>query len=76
MGFPIELLGKELLNGAVAKLPRRKADRVNDQQINQGIWGAWAKVGGLAFFSALAPALLPDVKAHDAQFGLSPEAWR
>jgi hypothetical protein len=24
----------------------------------------------------LAPALLPDVKAHDAQFGLSPEARR
>jgi hypothetical protein len=24
----------------------------------------------------LAPALLPNVKAHDVQFGLSPEAWR
>jgi hypothetical protein len=33
-------------------------------------------VGRLAFFSALAPALLPNVKAHGAQIGLSPEAWR
>ena len=64
MGFPVELIGKELLNGARAKLPGREADGMNDKQIKNGARGAWAKVGGLAFFSALAPALLPIVKAH------------
>ncbi len=67
MGFPIELIGKELLNGARAKLPGREADGVNHQQIKSGARGAWAKIGRLAFFSALAPALLPIVKAHGTQ---------
>ena len=76
MSLPIELIGKELLNGAMTKLPRRQADRVKHQQINEGARGAGTKVGRLAFFSALAPALLPNVKAHGTQTGLSPESWR
>lgn len=76
MGLPIELICEELLNGAVSKLPGRQADGVQHQQVDQGASGACAMVGRLAFFSALAPALLPNVKAHGAQIGLSPEAWR
>ena len=67
MGFPIELIAKELLNGARAKLPGREADGMNDKQIKNGARGAWTKIGRLAFFSALAPALLPIVKAHGTQ---------
>jgi hypothetical protein len=67
MGLPIELIGKELLNGARAKLPGREADGMNDKQIKNGALGAWAKIGRLALFSALAPALLPIVKAHGSQ---------
>jgi len=66
MSFPVELIGKKLLNGARAKPPGREADGVNHQQINRGARGEWTKVGRLAFFSALAPALLPIVKAHGA----------
>jgi hypothetical protein len=61
MCIPIELVGEELLNLAVAKFSGRKADGVNDQQVNQGGGGARAKVGRLAFFCSLAPALLPIV---------------
>jgi hypothetical protein len=67
MGVPIELIGEKLLNRAVAKLAWRKAYGVKHQQVDDGASRARAKVGGLAFFSGLTPAQLPNVKAHGIQ---------
>ena len=67
MGIPIELIGEKLVHGAVAKFPGRQADGVNHNQVDDGRWGARAKVGRLAFFSVLAPALLPIDKAHGSK---------
>jgi hypothetical protein len=65
MSFPIELIGKELLNCAIAKLAGWQADGVNHNQIDLG--GLWAltKVGRLAFFGAPIPALLPHTQVHE-----------
>jgi hypothetical protein len=65
MGFPIELVGKELLNGAIAKLAGWQADGVNHNQIDLGGFRALTKVGRLAFFGALVPALLPNTQVHE-----------
>jgi hypothetical protein len=64
MGIPIELIGEKLVHGAVAKFPWWQADGVNHNQVDDGRRGSRAKVGRLAFFSVLAPALLPIAKAH------------
>lgn len=69
MGFPIELIGKELLNGAIAKLAGWQADGVNHNQIDLGAVRALTKVGRLAFFGALVPALLPNTQVHVDELG-------
>ena len=68
MGIPIKLIGEKLVHGAVAEFPRWQADGVDHNQVDVGRWGARAKVGRLAFCSALAPALLPIAKAHEREF--------
>jgi hypothetical protein len=67
MAVPIELIGKELLNGTVAKLARRQTDGVNHNQVDVGGDGPFAKIGRLTLFGALTPTLLPKIEIHDGQ---------
>jgi hypothetical protein len=60
---PIELVGEQLLDLTTAIHTRWQADGMNHDQINHCLGGACTKVGRLAGLSALAPSVLPIVKA-------------
>jgi hypothetical protein len=60
---PIELVGEQLLDLTTAIHTRGQADGMNHDQINHCLGGACTKVRRLAGLSALAPSVLPIVKA-------------
>lgn len=60
---PMELVGEQLLDFTAAIHTGWQADGVNHQEIDGCLRGAWAKVRRFAGLSALAPSILPIVKA-------------
>lgn len=60
---PIKLVAKQLLDFAATIDARGKADGMHHDQVDQGGFWPWAKIGRLAQLRALAPSVLPFVKA-------------
>src|SRR5256885_16368243 len=59
MGVPVELVGEQLLDRTRAVLARGQADGVHDDQIDQRLGRALAKVGRGQVAGLLQPAALP-----------------